>query len=101
MKTKYMVDAQFSPPSVLKYNVVLFFLYVLLVILVHTLNLKGYSGFETRLIVYALYFHIVSVCTTGYGDIDPLSSLTKNVLSFCAYWGWYSQHIILLHLLHN
>ncbi|KAK8925807.1 Two-pore potassium channel 5 [Platanthera zijinensis] len=73
----------------------------MLVILIHTLNLKGYSGFETRPIVDALYFHIISVCTTGYGDIDSLLVDKNYFLSFCVFWGWYSQHVILLHLLHN
>ncbi|KAK8925805.1 Two-pore potassium channel 5 [Platanthera zijinensis] len=70
-----MVDAH--PPPPLKYIVVLLFLYVLLVILIHALNPEGYSGFETHLTVDTLYFHIVSVCTVGYGDIDSLFSLTK------------------------
>ncbi|KAK8942855.1 Two-pore potassium channel 5 [Platanthera zijinensis] len=66
-----------SYPPALICCLLLLFLYVLLAILIHALNPKGFSGFVTHPIVDTLYFHVVSVCTAGYGDIVPLTSSTK------------------------
>ncbi|KAI0511581.1 hypothetical protein KFK09_012211 [Dendrobium nobile] len=65
--------------SVLNYAAALLLLYLCLGVLIYSTNSDGYSGIETHPSVDALYFCIVTLCTIGYGDITPLTPLTKAI----------------------
>ncbi|KAI4365195.1 hypothetical protein MLD38_021203 [Melastoma candidum] len=72
------------PPSpgpasrpVLRQGAVLLGIYLSLGVVIYWLNRDSFSAVETHPVVDALYFCIVTMCTIGYGDITPNSTVTK------------------------
>ncbi|KAF9688042.1 hypothetical protein SADUNF_Sadunf02G0155800 [Salix dunnii] len=63
--------------SIIRQAVFLLSLYLLLGVIIYSFNTDHFSGTETHPVVDALYFCIVTMCTIGYGDIAPLTPVTK------------------------
>ncbi|CAK9146296.1 unnamed protein product [Ilex paraguariensis] len=68
---------QFSSSSIVRQAVVLLILYLTLGVVIYSVNRKHFNAIETHPVVDALYFCIVTMCTIGYGDITPASTVTK------------------------
>ncbi|KAI3719674.1 hypothetical protein L6452_20576 [Arctium lappa] len=68
---------QLVSPSIIRQSVVLLILYLLLGVIIYWYNRDSFMGSETHVVIDALYFCIVTMCTIGYGDITPNSSVTK------------------------
>ncbi|CAN1160280.1 Two-pore potassium channel 5 [Linum perenne] len=66
-----------STTSIIRRALVLLSLYLFLGVVIYSLNRDHFSGTETHPVVDALYFCIVTMCTIGYGDIAPLTPITK------------------------
>ncbi|CAM8971329.1 unnamed protein product [Rhodiola kirilowii] len=87
MRELKAIEAEAEKPetqsgSIIRQGVVLLVLYLVLGIVIYTLNRKNFSGVETNPVVDALYFCIVTMCTIGYGDIAPLTPGTKIFACF-------------------
>ncbi|KAL9224415.1 hypothetical protein vseg_000448 [Gypsophila vaccaria] len=63
--------------AIVKQAVVLLSVYLTFGILIYWYNRHNFSVIETHPVVDALYFCIVTMCTIGYGDITPNSTVTK------------------------
>lgn len=63
--------------SIIRQAIFLLSLYLLLGVVIYSFNTDHFSGTETHPAVDALYFCIVTMCTIGYGDIAPLTPVTK------------------------
>ncbi|OIT06992.1 PREDICTED: two-pore potassium channel 5 [Nicotiana attenuata] len=68
---------QFGPTSLVRQAAFLLIIYLSLGVVVYSFNRDHFSGVETHPVVDALYFCIVTMCTIGYGDIAPITPLTK------------------------
>ncbi|KAL4586311.1 hypothetical protein LXL04_010947 [Taraxacum kok-saghyz] len=68
---------QLASPSIVRQSVVLLIVYLLCGVFIYWYNRKHFIGKETYVVVDALYFCIVTMCTIGYGDILPNSPVTK------------------------
>lgn len=73
---------QSESSSVLKQALFLLLVYLTLGVLIYSFNTEHFSGIETHPVVDALYFCIVTMCTIGYGDITPLTPVTKVFACF-------------------
>lgn len=62
---------------IIRQAVFLFAIYLSLGVIIYSFNRNQFSGIETHPVVDALYFCIVTMCTIGYGDITPLTPVTK------------------------
>lgn len=63
--------------SIIRQGIWLLALYLSIGVSIYSFNRDRFSGVETHPVVDALYFCIVTMCTIGYGDIAPLTPLTK------------------------
>ncbi|OAY61998.1 two-pore potassium channel 5 [Manihot esculenta] len=63
--------------SIIRQAIFLLSMYLLLGVVIYSFNRDNFSGVETHPVVDALYFCIVTMCTIGYGDIAPLTPVTK------------------------
>ncbi|XP_011040336.1 PREDICTED: two-pore potassium channel 5-like [Populus euphratica] len=63
--------------SIIRQATFLLSMYLLLGVIIYSFNTDHFSGIETHPVVDALYFCIVTMCTIGYGDITPLTPVTK------------------------
>lgn len=63
--------------SIIRQGIWLLLIYLSIGVTIYSFNTHNFSGIETHPIVDALYFCIVTMCTIGYGDIAPLTPLTK------------------------
>ncbi|KAF9621092.1 hypothetical protein IFM89_016526 [Coptis chinensis] len=66
-----------SSSSIVRQGLVLLVIYLSLGVLIYSLNRHHFKAIETHPVVDALYFCIVTMCTIGYGDITPKSTLAK------------------------
>lgn len=68
-----------KPPSstIVRQAVLLLILYLSLGVVIYWYNQEHFVASETHVVVDALYFCIVTMCTIGYGDITPNSVVTK------------------------
>nr|XP_043623899.1 two-pore potassium channel 3-like [Erigeron canadensis] len=70
-----------NPPqgatSIVSQSIVLLIMYLSLGVVIFWYNKESFVGTETHVVVDALYFCIVTMCTIGYGDIIPNSAITK------------------------
>ncbi|KAM7500637.1 hypothetical protein LguiA_025051 [Lonicera macranthoides] len=63
--------------SIVRQAFVLLIIYLSLGVVIYSFNRKHFKATETHPVVDALYFCIVTMCTIGYGDITPDSTVTK------------------------
>jgi len=63
--------------SIIRQGIWLLLIYLSIGVIIYSFNTKNFSGIETHPVVDALYFCIVTMCTIGYGDIAPLTPMTK------------------------
>ncbi|MCL7041917.1 hypothetical protein MKW94_003357 [Papaver nudicaule] len=63
--------------SIVRQGLLLLIIYLILGGTVYSFNKENFSGSETHLVVDAIYFCVVTLCTVGYGDIAPLTPGTK------------------------
>ncbi|PIN20120.1 hypothetical protein CDL12_07194 [Handroanthus impetiginosus] len=70
-------NLQSDSSSLVRQAAVLLLVYLSLGVVIYSFNSDKFSGYETHPFVDALYFCIVTMCTIGYGDIAPLTPLTK------------------------
>ncbi|XP_016190523.1 two-pore potassium channel 3 [Arachis ipaensis] len=68
---------QISSQSIIHQAFLLLVLYLALGVVIYWFNRHSFTVSETHPIVDALYFCIVTMCTIGYGDITPNSTITK------------------------
>ncbi|XP_071739554.1 two-pore potassium channel 3-like [Rutidosis leptorrhynchoides] len=68
---------QMGSTSIVRQSVVLLIMYLSLGVAIYWYNRDHFIGTETHVVVDALYFCIVTMCTIGYGDIIPNSPVTK------------------------
>lgn len=68
---------QFGKSSVVRQGFLLLIVYLALGVVIYSVNKDKFRAVETHPVVDALYFCIVTMCTIGYGDITPDSTLTK------------------------
>ncbi|CAL9060483.1 unnamed protein product [Musa banksii] len=64
---------------IIKHASVLLLLYLSIGMLAYFFNPRGFSVVQTHPAVDALYFCIVTLCTIGYGDITPVTPVTKAI----------------------
>ncbi|PON43226.1 Two pore domain potassium channel [Parasponia andersonii] len=76
-KKTQLPNPQFESSSIVRQAFFLLLIYLSLGVLIYSFNTDYFSGVETHPVVDALYFCIVTMCTIGYGDIAPLTPLTK------------------------
>ncbi|KAJ9558154.1 hypothetical protein OSB04_012768 [Centaurea solstitialis] len=72
-------SSESKPPSsaIVRQAVLLLILYLSLGVVIYWYNQEHFVASETHVVVDALYFCIVTMCTIGYGDITPNSVVTK------------------------
>lgn len=63
--------------SIIRQGICLLVIYLSIGVVIYSFNRDHFSGAETHPVVDALYFCIVTMCTIGYGDIAPLTPVTK------------------------
>ncbi|KAL4561622.1 hypothetical protein LXL04_033792 [Taraxacum kok-saghyz] len=68
---------QSSSSSIVRQAVLLLILYLSLGVVIYWSNRDHFVASETHVVVDALYFCIVTMCTIGYGDITPNNLVTK------------------------
>ncbi|PSS28992.1 Two-pore potassium channel like [Actinidia chinensis var. chinensis] len=68
---------QFASSSIIRQACVLLVLYLTFGVIIYSCNRDDFRAIETHPVVDALYFCIVTMCTIGYGDITPNSTVTK------------------------
>ncbi|KAL8268650.1 hypothetical protein R6Q59_002448 [Mikania micrantha] len=68
---------QLGSPSIVSQSVVLLIMYLSLGVVIYWYNKEHFIGSTTYVVIDALYFCIVTMCTIGYGDILPNSPVTK------------------------
>ncbi|KAM0052092.1 putative Two pore domain potassium channel, EF-Hand 1, calcium-binding protein [Helianthus debilis subsp. tardiflorus] len=66
-----------SSSSIVRQAVLLLILYLSLGVVIYWYNREHFVASETHVVVDALYFCIVTMCTIGYGDITPNTVVTK------------------------
>ncbi|KAJ6400891.1 hypothetical protein OIU84_016338 [Salix udensis] len=66
-----------KPGTLHRQGTFLLSMYLLLGVIIYSFNTDHFSGIETHPVVDALYFCIVTMCTIGYGDITPLTPVSK------------------------
>ncbi|KAL6544908.1 hypothetical protein OROMI_023770 [Orobanche minor] len=69
--------SQLGKPSIVRQGIMLLILYLSLGVVIYSFSKDNFRGTETHPLVDALYFCIVTMCTIGYGDITPTSTVTK------------------------
>ncbi|KAK7259130.1 hypothetical protein RIF29_24728 [Crotalaria pallida] len=78
LKTKsHQAPKPDSSSSIIRQGICLLVIYLCIGVAIYSFNTDHFSGIETHPIVDALYFCIVTMCTIGYGDIAPLTPVTK------------------------
>ncbi|KAF3436607.1 hypothetical protein FNV43_RR23699 [Rhamnella rubrinervis] len=75
--TTQIPKPKWESSSIIVQAVFLLLLYLSVGVVIYSFNRDNFSGTETHPVVDALYFCIVTMCTIGYGDIAPLTPLTK------------------------
>ncbi|KAI4301587.1 hypothetical protein L6164_034850 [Bauhinia variegata] len=63
--------------SIIRQGICLLVIYLSIGVAIYSFNRDHFSGVETHPVIDALYFCIVTMCTIGYGDIAPLTPVTK------------------------
>ncbi|KAG9145650.1 hypothetical protein Leryth_018708 [Lithospermum erythrorhizon] len=63
--------------SVIRQAVLLLMLYLSLGVVIYSCYREHFIAHETHPVVDALYFCIVTMCTIGYGDITPATTISK------------------------
>ncbi|XP_061366216.1 two-pore potassium channel 5-like isoform X2 [Gastrolobium bilobum] len=63
--------------SIIRQGICLLIIYLSVGVAIYSFNRDNFSGIETHPVIDALYFCIVTMCTIGYGDIAPLTPVTK------------------------
>ena len=76
-KNAQIPSPQSESSSIVRQAFFLLLIYLSLGVVIYSFNTDHFSGVETHPLVDALYFCIVTMCTIGYGDIAPLTPLTK------------------------
>ncbi|XP_060188109.1 two-pore potassium channel 5-like [Lycium barbarum] len=78
MNDLHTQSVYFGPTSSLvRQAAFLLIIYLSLGAVVYSFNRDHFSGVETHPVVDAFYFCIVTMCTIGYGDIAPVTPITK------------------------
>ncbi|KAL1312833.1 hypothetical protein HN51_039415 [Arachis hypogaea] len=80
MKEVKKKEAEVPKPqnsSVIRQGLILLVIYLSIGVAIYSFNRERFSGIETHPVIDALYFCIVTMCTIGYGDIAPLTPVTK------------------------
>ncbi|CAA3027408.1 two-pore potassium channel 5 [Olea europaea subsp. europaea] len=70
-------DFESESVTLVRQAAVLLLIYLALGVVIYSFNRDNFSSVETHPVVDALYFCIVTMCTIGYGDIAPLTPVTK------------------------
>ncbi|XP_028770994.1 two-pore potassium channel 5 isoform X2 [Neltuma alba] len=86
--------------SIIRQGVCLLVIYLSVGVVIYSFNRDHFSGAETHPVVDALYFCIVTMCTIGYGDITPTTSVTKVFACFFVLVGFGFIDILLSGLVH-
>lgn len=68
---------QSSSSAIVRQAVLLLILYLAFGVSIYWYNREHFVAHETHVVVDALYFCIVTMCTIGYGDITPNNVVTK------------------------
>ncbi|KAL7129737.1 hypothetical protein ABFS83_13G088600 [Erythranthe nasuta] len=68
---------QFGKSAIVRQGVILLIIYLTLGVVIYSFNKDDFRATQTHPVVDALYFCIVTMCTIGYGDITPDSTVTK------------------------
>ncbi|KAK9058029.1 hypothetical protein SSX86_022869 [Deinandra increscens subsp. villosa] len=68
---------QSTSSAIVRQAVLLLILYLSLGVVIYWYNREHFVANETHVVVDALYFCIVTMCTIGYGDITPNTVVTK------------------------
>ncbi|XP_071720027.1 two-pore potassium channel 3-like [Rutidosis leptorrhynchoides] len=76
-RTSETKPPQWSSSMIVPQAVLLLILYLSLGVFIYWYNRDHFVANETHVVVDALYFCIVTMCTIGYGDITPNSYVTK------------------------
>ncbi|XP_010275702.1 PREDICTED: two-pore potassium channel 3-like isoform X2 [Nelumbo nucifera] len=77
LEHKSLRKPQFASTSIVRQAFILLVVYLSFGVLIYSFNRKHFSATETHPVVDALYFCIVTMCTIGYGDITPTTTVTK------------------------
>ncbi|XP_010243700.1 PREDICTED: two pore potassium channel c-like isoform X3 [Nelumbo nucifera] len=72
-----------STPSIVRQALIGVVLYIMVGVSIYMVRSGSFTGHSTVRLVDALYFSVVTLCTTGYGDIVPDTTFTK--LFTCAF----------------
>ncbi|XP_071690110.1 two-pore potassium channel 3-like [Rutidosis leptorrhynchoides] len=72
-------DSEKEPPQsmIVRQAVLLLILYLSLGVFIYWYNRDHFVANQTHVVVDALYYCIVTMCTIGYGDITPNNYITK------------------------
>ncbi|KAL5577152.1 hypothetical protein UlMin_018851 [Ulmus minor] len=68
---------QFGTQAIVRQAFILLVIYLSFGVIIYSFNRGNFLANETHPVVDALYFCIVTMCTIGYGDITPNSTVTK------------------------
>ncbi|KAK8546818.1 hypothetical protein V6N13_093860 [Hibiscus sabdariffa] len=77
LATSSIPTPKFGSESILRQAFILSVLYLSLGVLIYWFNCHDFVGPKTHPVVDALYFCIVTMCMTGFGDITPNNTATK------------------------
>ncbi|KFK40536.1 hypothetical protein AALP_AA2G008500 [Arabis alpina] len=79
--------------SITTQAILLVIIYLTIGVSIYFFTRSQYSGVKTHPLVDALYFCIVTMCTIGYGDISPLTPLTKIFSLVFVFFGFLVLYI--------